>query len=58
MVKLLISLLAAIGTYFILVLSICAVYGKLSIDFRWYIWVINMLFIGVAWVLVWCQMNA
>ena len=58
MTKLLISLLAAIGAFTVIMLSICAVCGKLSVNFDWYIWVGCMLFIGFAWVLVWCQMNA
>lgn len=58
MIKLAISLLAAIGVFTIAILSICAARGKLSIECKWYQWVANILFIAFAWVLVWCQMNA
>lgn len=58
MIKLAISLLAAIGAFMITMLSICAACGKLSIDFDWYISVGCILFIAFAWVLVWCQMDA
>ena len=58
MVKLLISLLAAIGAFMVTILFISALCGNLSIECKWYQWVANLLFIGFAWYLVWCQINA
>ena len=57
MTKLLISLLAAIGAFFVAILAICAVCGNLNIECKWYHWIANLLFIGFSWYLVWCQMN-
>ena len=57
MTKLLISLLAAIGLFFVVILAICAVCGNLNIECKWYQWVANLLFIGFSWIFVWSKMN-